>query len=136
MATAQQPPPDPKSGQLIEWEGWSFRWQFRDIEGLMLTDVYFRDRKVLKAINLAEIYVPYATGQPRPEDFALGGFLALTPCRSNWAETALDVRQLNVALSTVTARAAVRPHCGCHDSRRTARLSCTQVNKDVHQGRC
>ncbi len=71
-----QPPPDPKAGQLIEWEGWSFRWQFRDIEGLMLTDVYFRGRKVLKAINLAEIYVPYATGQPRPEDFALGGFRA------------------------------------------------------------
>ncbi len=71
-----QAPPDPKAGQLIEWEGWSFRWQFRDIEGLMLTDVYFRDRKVLKAINLAEIYVPYATGQPRPEDFALGGFAA------------------------------------------------------------
>ena len=74
--TVPQPPPDPKAGQLIEWEGWSFRWQFRDIEGLMLTDVYFRDRKVLKAINLAEIYVPYATGQPRPEDFTLGGFLA------------------------------------------------------------
>lgn len=71
-----QPPPDPKAGQLIEWEGWSFRWQFRDIEGLMLTDVYFRERKVLKAINLAEIYVPYATGQPRPEDFSLGGFRA------------------------------------------------------------
>ena len=71
-----QPPPDPKAGQLIEWEGWSFRWQFRDIEGLMLTDVHFRDRKVLKAINLAEIYVPYATGQPRPEDFSLGGFRA------------------------------------------------------------
>ena len=71
-----QPPPDPKAGQLIEWEGWSFRWQFRDVEGLMLTDVYFRGRKVLKAINLAEIYVPYATGQPRPEDFALGGFRA------------------------------------------------------------
>ncbi len=75
-ANAQQPPPDPKAGQLIVWEGWSFRWQFRDIEGLMLTDVYFKDRKVLKAINLAEIYVPYATGKPRPEDFALGGFLA------------------------------------------------------------
>ena len=71
-----QPPPDPKAGQLIEWEGWSFRWQFRDIEGLMLTDVYFKNRKVLKAINLAEIYVPYATGQPRPEDFSLGGFRA------------------------------------------------------------
>ena len=71
-----QDPPDPKAGQLLEWEGWSFRWQFRDIEGLMLSDVYFRGRKVLKAINLAEIYVPYAPGEPRPEDFSLGGFSA------------------------------------------------------------
>ena len=65
-----QDPPDPKAGQLLEWEGWSFRWQFRDIEGLMLSDVYFRGRKVLKAINLAEIYVPYAPGEPRPEELA------------------------------------------------------------------
>ena len=57
-----QDPPDPNAGQLLEWECWSFRWQFRDIEGLMLSDVYFRGRKVLKAINLAEIYVPYTPG--------------------------------------------------------------------------
>ncbi len=73
---ATQGPPDPSQGQLIQWEGWSFRWQFRDIEGLMLTDVFFQGKKVLKAINLAEIYVPYATGWPRPEDFSLGGFRA------------------------------------------------------------
>jgi hypothetical protein len=24
--TPAQAPPDPKAGQLIEWEGWSFRW--------------------------------------------------------------------------------------------------------------
>ena len=71
-----QEPPDPKAGQLVEWEGWSFRWQFRDIEGLMINDVYFQGKKVLKSINLAEIYVPYAPGSPRPEDFSLGGFLA------------------------------------------------------------
>lgn len=71
-----QGPPDPKSGQLIQWEGWSFRWQFREVEGLMLTDVFFQGRQVLKSINLAEIYVPYAPGWPRPEDFALGGFVA------------------------------------------------------------
>lgn len=71
-----QGPPDPLEGQLIKWEGWTFRWQFRDIEGLMLTDVHFQGRKVLKSINLAEIYVPYATGWPRPEDFSLGGFKA------------------------------------------------------------
>ena len=39
-----QEPPDCKAGQLVEWEGWSFRWQFRDIEGLMLNDVYFLGR--------------------------------------------------------------------------------------------
>lgn len=71
-----QPPPDSQAGQFIEWEDWSFRWQFRDIEGLVLTDVHFNKRKVLKYIGLAEIYVPYATGWPRPEDFALGGFRA------------------------------------------------------------
>lgn len=71
-----QEPPDPLTGNLVEWEGWSFRWQFRDIEGLMINDVYFQGRKVLKSLNLAEIYVPYAPGAPRPEDFSLGGFLA------------------------------------------------------------
>ncbi len=71
-----QEPPNTDIGQLVQWEGWSFRWQFRDIEGLMLNDVYFQNRKVLKSINLAEIYVPYAPGAPRPEDFSLGGFLA------------------------------------------------------------
>ena len=71
-----QQPPDMQAGQLVEWEGWSFRWQFRDIEGLMLNDVYYQGKKVLKSINLAEIYVPYAPGEPRPEDFSLGGFLA------------------------------------------------------------
>ncbi len=71
-----QDPPDYTAGQIVEWEGWSFRWQFRDIEGLMLNDVYFQGRKVLKSINLSEIYVPYAPGAPRPEDFSFGGFLA------------------------------------------------------------
>ncbi len=68
--------PSYEAGTMIEWEGWRFRWQFRDIEGLVLTDVYFHERKVLKYIGLAEIYVPYATGWPRPEDFSLGGFRA------------------------------------------------------------
>ncbi len=40
----------------------------------MLTNVHFQGRKVLKYIGLAEIYVPYATGWPRPLDFTLGGF--------------------------------------------------------------
>ena len=33
-----QEPPNTEEGQLVEWEGWSFRWQFRDIEGLMLNN--------------------------------------------------------------------------------------------------
>jgi primary-amine oxidase len=70
-----QGPIDEHFGNAIEWEGWKFRWQFRDVEGLVLTDVSFRGRKVLKSINLAEIYVPYAPGWPRPEDFSLGGFI-------------------------------------------------------------
>jgi primary-amine oxidase len=65
---------DELAGFPVEWEGWKFRWQFREVEGLILTDVYFKNRKVLKSINLAEIYVPYASGKTRPEDFALGGF--------------------------------------------------------------
>lgn len=71
-----QAPPNPLEGTLVEWEGWKFRWQFREIEGLILTDVHFQGRKLLKTIGLAEIYVPYAPGWPRPEDFALGGFKA------------------------------------------------------------
>ncbi len=38
--------------------------------------MHFQGRKLLKTIGLAEIYVPYAPGWPRPEDFALGGFKA------------------------------------------------------------
>ncbi len=71
-----QDPPSKVAGHKVEWEGWDFEWQFREIEGLVLKDVYFRDIKVLKYLGLAEIYVPYATGSPRPVDFSLGGFKA------------------------------------------------------------
>jgi primary-amine oxidase len=71
-----QAPPIETEGNRIAWEGWTFNWQFRDIEGLVLTDVHFQGRKLLKYLGLAEIYVPYATGNPRPVDFALGGFRA------------------------------------------------------------
>lgn len=69
-----QSPPHQTKGHKVEWEGWKFNWQFREIEGLVLTDVHFQGKSVLKYIGLAEIYVPYATGQPRPVDFTLGGF--------------------------------------------------------------
>ncbi len=73
---ALEAPPIETDGQTIRWEGWTFNWQYRNIEGLVLTNVHFHGRKVLKYIGLAEIYVPYATGTPRPVDFALGGFQA------------------------------------------------------------
>jgi primary-amine oxidase len=67
-----EPPPDPKAGQAVTWEGWSFRWAVRRREGLVLTDVAFQGRSVLKYAGLAEIFVPYNRGQPRPEDFREG----------------------------------------------------------------
>src|SRR5262249_53954151 len=46
-------------------------------------EVYFKGKKVLKYAGLAEIFVPYDKGQPRPEDFqdGMGGgnLVALLP---------------------------------------------------------
>ena len=68
----EEPPPDPKAGTAVSWEGWTFRWAVRRREGLVLTDVAFRGRQVLKYAGLAEIFVPYNQGLPRPEDFREG----------------------------------------------------------------
>lgn len=62
VAWPQQPPPDPHKGHLVQWEGWSFRWSVRKIEGLVLTDVKFRGRQVLKHAGLCELQAPYAHG--------------------------------------------------------------------------
>jgi primary-amine oxidase len=70
LAARQQA--DPKVGNTVEWEGWSFNWSIQPRNGLVLTDVSFRGRKVLKYAGLAEIFVPYDRGQPRPEDFGGG----------------------------------------------------------------
>lgn len=71
-AVAEQPPPRPTDGREVTWRGWKFRWSVRFREGLVLTDVYYGGRKVLKYAGLNEIFVPYHPGQPRPED-ALDG---------------------------------------------------------------
>jgi primary-amine oxidase len=63
---------DEKDPRLVEWEGWKFRWSIHPRAGLVLNDVSFRGRKVLKYAGLAEIFVPYNRGQPRPEDFGGG----------------------------------------------------------------
>lgn len=64
----EEAPPSPKDGTLVEWEGWKFRWSIRHREGLVLTQVSYRGKSVLKYAALAEIFVPYNRGSPRPED--------------------------------------------------------------------
>lgn len=67
-ALQEEPPPTLESGHKVEWEGWTFRWGIRYREGLVLNDVRFQGRQVLRNAALAEIFVPYHPGQPRPED--------------------------------------------------------------------
>jgi primary-amine oxidase len=71
-AVAAERRPDSKAVHPVEWEGWAFNWSIQPRAGLVLTDVHFRGRKVLKYAGLAEIFVPYIRGQPRPEDFGGG----------------------------------------------------------------
>jgi len=62
-----------KDGTTVAWEGWSFNWSLRRTEGLVLTDVHFRGRKVLKYAGVAEIFTIYDQGQPRPLDLSQNG---------------------------------------------------------------
>jgi primary-amine oxidase len=55
-------------GHLVEWEGWSFRWRVLPRQGVALTNVSFGGRTVLKYAGVAEVFVPYDSGSPRPED--------------------------------------------------------------------
>jgi primary-amine oxidase len=61
----RQAPPDPKVGNKVEWRGWTFNWSIRQREGLVITDVYYQNRKVLKYAGLAEILTTYDQGDPR-----------------------------------------------------------------------
>lgn len=71
-AFGEQPPPRPTDGKEVDWSGWKFRWSVRDREGLVLHDLRFQGRQVMRYAGLQEIFVPYHPGQPRPED-ALDG---------------------------------------------------------------
>ncbi len=62
-----------KDGSKVKWEGWSFNWSLRRVEGLVLTDVYYRGRKVLKYAGIAEILTAYDQGEPRPLDLSQNG---------------------------------------------------------------
>jgi len=77
---AQKPSPDAKDNQHVDWEGWSFNWAMRPREGLVITDVSYRGRSVLKYAGLAELFTIYDQGQPRPIDFDQGyQLISLTP---------------------------------------------------------
>ena len=75
----EEAPPKSGAGALVEWEGWSFRWSVRPREGLVLNEIGFRGRQVMKHAALAEIFVPYDPGQPRPEDSIDGMGINLQP---------------------------------------------------------
>jgi primary-amine oxidase len=72
----RQDPPSATSSRgpgHVDWQGWSFNWSVRRVEGLVLTDVHFRGRKVLKYAGIAELFTVYDQGSPRPVDFDQNG---------------------------------------------------------------
>jgi primary-amine oxidase len=52
----------------IKWEAWTFNWKILPRQGVVLTQVTFQGKSVLKYAGIAEIFVPYNSGEPRPED--------------------------------------------------------------------
>jgi primary-amine oxidase len=107
-------PPDPKAGQKVEWEGWSFNWSVRTREGLVLTNVYYRGHKVLHFAGIMELFTVYDQGSPRPLDINDGGLgarkLAIIPgvdCSSGeWCK----VFEANGKPMDKTAKAEVMLH--------------------------
>src|SRR5262245_49435497 len=61
-----------KAGNHLTWEGWTFNWSIHPRNGLVIENIAFRGRSVLKYAGLAEIFVPYNRGDPRPEGFGGG----------------------------------------------------------------
>jgi primary-amine oxidase len=59
-------------GNRVRWERWAFNWSIHPRNGVVLENVSFDGKSVLKYAGLAEIFVPYNRGQPRPEDFGGG----------------------------------------------------------------
>lgn len=65
------------SGQnLATGANWSICWEIRANEGLAITHAFYTkpgfDRRVLSDATVAQIFVPYETGQPRYHDVAYG----------------------------------------------------------------
>ncbi|WP_433441156.1 primary-amine oxidase [Nonomuraea sp. CA-141351] len=51
-------------GRQVAWQGWRFRVGFTHREGLVLHDLEFKDRPVLKRAACNEMYVPYLDSNP------------------------------------------------------------------------
>lgn len=49
-------------------EDWTFNWKILPRQGVVLTEVTFHKMSVLKYAGIAEVFVPYNSGEPRPED--------------------------------------------------------------------
>lgn len=52
----------------VKWEAWTFNWKILPRQGVVLTNITFQGRSVLKYAGIAEVFVPYNSGDPRPED--------------------------------------------------------------------
>ena len=64
-------------GNTVRWQGWSVRIGFTHREGLVLHDLRFKDRSVLKRAAINEMYVPYfdpASTQYRKNFFDWGEY--------------------------------------------------------------
>lgn len=55
-------------GYPVRWEGWTFKWKILPRQGVVLTNVAFQGKSVLKYAGVAEVFVPYHPGEPRPYD--------------------------------------------------------------------
>ncbi|WP_353116120.1 primary-amine oxidase [Microbacterium sp.] len=62
--TQPQGPSFDVSGSLVEWEGWSMRVGFNAREGLVLHEVSFQGRSVLRRASVPEMVVPYGDTAP------------------------------------------------------------------------
>ena len=57
-----------EGGHAVKWEGWTFNWKILKREGVTINSVTFQGKSVLKYAGIAEVFVPYHSGEPRPYD--------------------------------------------------------------------
>ena len=69
----REPSSPVNDGTSVRWEGWKFNWSLGSMEGLVLTDVHFRGRKVLNYAGIAELLTADDQGVPRGQLPTAGG---------------------------------------------------------------